>query len=133
MESRVVAAERAEIPAEYVEHYNEHHPHRRLKLRPPHYGYLFTHYAIRALMQDAAVEAGLDPDRLSFFTQLYGWCDGAPPRCLFSPDEIGAVRSRAIAEIVSVPLPVRRLRSSPRKWLRGVTVWVEASGGVGGA
>jgi hypothetical protein len=30
------------------------------------YGYLLTHYAIRALMHDAAVDAGLDPDRLSF-------------------------------------------------------------------
>jgi hypothetical protein len=34
------------------------------------YGYLLSHYAIRALMQDAAVEAGLDPDRLSFLRSL---------------------------------------------------------------
>jgi hypothetical protein len=34
------------------------------------YGYLLTHYAIRALMHDAAVEAGLDPDRLSFLRSL---------------------------------------------------------------
>ena len=30
------------------------------------YGYLCTHYAIRRLMHDAALNAGLDPDRLSF-------------------------------------------------------------------
>ncbi len=34
------------------------------------YGYLLTHFAIRALMHDAAVEAGLDPDRLSFLRSL---------------------------------------------------------------
>jgi hypothetical protein len=30
------------------------------------YGYLCTHYAIRRLMHDAALQADLDPDRLSF-------------------------------------------------------------------
>lgn len=34
------------------------------------YGYLLTHYAIRALMHDAAFQAGLDPDRLSFLRSL---------------------------------------------------------------
>jgi hypothetical protein len=34
------------------------------------YGYLCTHYAIRRLMHDAALEAELDPDRLSFLTGL---------------------------------------------------------------
>src|SRR2546428_2523974 len=34
------------------------------------YGCLLTHYAIRALIHDAAVESGLDPDRLSFLRAL---------------------------------------------------------------
>jgi hypothetical protein len=34
------------------------------------YGYLCTHYAIRRLMHDAALEANLDPDRLSFTRSL---------------------------------------------------------------
>ncbi len=34
------------------------------------YGYLLTHYAIRALMHDAALEATEDPDRLSFLRSL---------------------------------------------------------------
>ncbi|MCA1701376.1 MAG: IS4 family transposase, partial [Actinobacteria bacterium] len=34
------------------------------------YGYLCTHYAIRRLMHDAALQADLDPDRLSFITSL---------------------------------------------------------------
>jgi len=34
------------------------------------YGYLCTHYAIRRLMHDAALQAGLDPDRLSFTRSL---------------------------------------------------------------
>lgn len=34
------------------------------------YGYLCTHYAIRRLMHDAALQGDLDPDRLSFTTSL---------------------------------------------------------------
>jgi hypothetical protein len=34
------------------------------------YGYLCTHYAIRRLMHDAALQAALDPDRLSFTRSL---------------------------------------------------------------
>lgn len=34
------------------------------------YGHLLTHYAIRALMHDAALEAQEDPDRLSFLRSL---------------------------------------------------------------
>jgi hypothetical protein len=34
------------------------------------YGYLCTHYAIRRLMHDAALQAHLDPDRLSFIHGL---------------------------------------------------------------
>ena len=34
------------------------------------YGYLLTHYAIRALMHEAALEAVEDPDRLSFLRSL---------------------------------------------------------------
>ena len=34
------------------------------------YGYLLTHYAIRALMHEAAVLADEDPDRLSFISTL---------------------------------------------------------------
>ncbi len=34
------------------------------------YGYLLTHYAIRALMHEAALEAEEDPDRLSFVRSL---------------------------------------------------------------
>lgn len=34
------------------------------------YGHLLTHYAVRALMHDAAAEADVDPDRCSFTTSL---------------------------------------------------------------
>jgi hypothetical protein len=34
------------------------------------YGYLCTHYAIRRLMHDAALQADFDPDRLSFIRGL---------------------------------------------------------------
>jgi len=47
-------------------------PGRVLRSRSPDmvrqeiYGYLLTHYAISALICDAAAEAGLDPDRIAF-------------------------------------------------------------------
>ena len=34
------------------------------------YGYLLTHYAIRALMHEVAIDVGRDPDRLSFTRSL---------------------------------------------------------------
>jgi hypothetical protein len=34
------------------------------------YGLLLTHYAIRRVMNDAALSAGIDPDRLSFVRSL---------------------------------------------------------------
>lgn len=50
------------------------------------YGYLLTHFAIRALMHDAAVEADLDPDRLSFLRTLRVVRRSASaPGGLFSP------------------------------------------------
>lgn len=50
-----------------------------------------------------------------------GWYDASPRSRLFPPDEIAAVRSRAIAEIRSVRLPERRLCSSPQMVKRKMT------------
>lgn len=53
------------------------------------YGYLCTHYAIRRLMHDAALQAGLDPDRLSFTTSLRAARRTARKQPGFFPPEPG--------------------------------------------
>jgi len=49
------------------------------------YGYLFTHYAIRRLMHDAALNADVDPDRLSFISGLRAARRSARTQPGFSP------------------------------------------------
>jgi Insertion element 4 transposase N-terminal/Transposase DDE domain len=49
------------------------------------YGYLATHYAIRRLMHDAALQADLDPDRLSFTSGLRAARRSARTQPGFSP------------------------------------------------
>jgi hypothetical protein len=49
------------------------------------YGYLCTHYAIRRLMHDAALQGGLDPDRLSFTRSVRAARRSARTQPGFSP------------------------------------------------
>jgi hypothetical protein len=51
------------------------------------YGYLCTHYAIRRLMHDAALQAAVDPDRLSFTRSLRAARRSARTQPGFSPPE----------------------------------------------
>ena len=51
------------------------------------FGYLCTHYAIRRLMHDAALQADLDPDRLSFTRSLRAARRTARTQPGFSPPE----------------------------------------------
>ena len=51
------------------------------------YGYLCTHYAIRRLMHDAALQANLDPDRLSFIRSLRAARRSTRTQPGFSPPE----------------------------------------------
>jgi hypothetical protein len=51
------------------------------------YGYLCTHYAIRRLMHDAALHAGVDPDRLSFTRSLRAARRSARTKPGFSPPD----------------------------------------------
>jgi hypothetical protein len=51
------------------------------------YGYLCTHYAIRRLMHDAALQADLDPDRLSFTRSLRAARRSARTQPGFSPPD----------------------------------------------
>jgi hypothetical protein len=65
------------------------------------YGYLCVHYAIRWLMHAVAIDAGEDPDRLSF-TRAF------PPR------DLDEAQCKAAEEILFEPLGPRRLRTNPR-------------------
>jgi hypothetical protein len=51
------------------------------------YGLLLTHYAIRCVMHDAALSAGIDPDRLSFVRRLRAARRSARASTGFSPHE----------------------------------------------
>jgi hypothetical protein len=51
------------------------------------YGHLCTHYAIRRVMHDAAVQSDLDPDRLSFITSLRAARRSARTQPGFSPPD----------------------------------------------
>lgn len=51
------------------------------------YGYLCTHYAIRRLMHDAALNGDLDPDRLSFTRSLRAARRSARTKPGFSPPD----------------------------------------------
>ena len=51
------------------------------------YGYLCTHYAIRRLMHDAALQARVDPDRLSFTRSLRAARRSARTQPGFSPPD----------------------------------------------
>jgi hypothetical protein len=77
---------------------------------------LLAHYAIRTLMVEAAHDADLDPDRLSFIQSLRvirreadGAADFPPPH-----SNSDAAHRRVIDEILERPLRPRRHRTYPR-------------------
>jgi hypothetical protein len=78
------------------------------------YGLLIAHYAIRVLMHEAAVQSGVDPDRLSFVHALRVIRDVIPEFQMTIPDEHPRLFSRLLADIAAGRLPERRLRSNPR-------------------
>ena len=49
------------------------------------YGFLLVHYAIRTLMHQAALDAGIDPDRVSFTRTLRLVRRQVPAQAALSP------------------------------------------------
>ncbi|MCZ7575320.1 MAG: IS4 family transposase [Ardenticatenaceae bacterium] len=78
------------------------------------YGLLIAHDAIRALMPQAALQADLDPDRLSFVHALEVIRDAIPEFQMTTPEQLPALFARLLRDIAARPLPPRRLRSNPR-------------------
>ena len=83
-------------------------------VRQEAYGYLCTHYAIRALMASAATSNGADPDRISFTRALHAARRSVRAGLGTAGQVIAAALPAVIAEISRQLLPARRLRAAPR-------------------
>jgi hypothetical protein len=78
------------------------------------YGLLIAHYAIRHVMHEAALQAGLDPDRLSFTNALHLICDAIPEFQMAIPEQRPALYQRLLRDIARYRLPERDHRINPR-------------------
>ena len=77
------------------------------------WGFLLVHWAIRDLMHTAALDAEIDPDRVSFTRALRLARRTVTEQAAFSPDRLARATARGIAELQR-QLSQRRLRASPR-------------------
>lgn len=78
------------------------------------YGILLLHYAIRHLMHESALEADLDPDRLSFSLAVEVVARFARDFVLWSPQHHRTLSAQLREEVRSELLPPRRLRFQTR-------------------
>ena len=78
------------------------------------YALLIAHYALRVLMHEAALQAGVDPDRLSFVHALRVLHEAIPEFQMVDPAERPRLYARLLQDIAAVRLPARRLRCNPR-------------------
>jgi hypothetical protein len=75
---------------------------------------LLAYYAVRVLMHEAALQADLDPDRLSFVHALEVVRDAVPEFQLVVPEQLPLLSMRLLTDIAAKRLPARRPRSNPR-------------------
>jgi hypothetical protein len=78
------------------------------------YGLLIAHYIIRALMHEAAQQAQLDPDRLSFSGAVRVLQNAVPEFQMTAPEQLPTLYQRLLRDIGRKRIPKRRLRSNPR-------------------
>lgn len=78
------------------------------------WGLLLTHYGIRHLMREAADQAELDPDRMSFIRALRVIRRQVSGQAAFPPRNLAKAVAAAIDEIAERPSPGRRERTCPR-------------------
>jgi len=80
------------------------------------YGIYLAHYAVRKLLAEAAVEAELDPDRLSFTDGLFELTEMISLALTLEPEEATApLLARLRHKMAGHVLPVRRLRINRRE------------------
>jgi hypothetical protein len=77
------------------------------------YGVLLAHYAVRFLMHEAALQADVDVDRLSFVHALEVVRDAVPEFQMVA-EEQQVLYERMLVEIAAKRLPARRPRSNAR-------------------
>lgn len=78
------------------------------------YGMLLAHYAIRAIMAQAAARIPLDPRRLSFAHAVQLITDAIPDFQKVRPSQRPALYQRLLADIAAHRLPPRANRQNPR-------------------
>lgn len=83
-------------------------------VRQEAWGYLCAHYAIRALMADAADHRGVDPDRISFTRSLNAARRSIRAGVGANAATLAVAAKATIAEICRQLVPVRRLRAAAR-------------------
>jgi len=80
------------------------------------YGIYLAHYAVRALLAQAAVEAELDPDRLSFSEGLFELTEMISLALTLQPEETSApLLAHLRHKMAQHVLPARRLRINRRE------------------
>jgi hypothetical protein len=80
------------------------------------YGLFLAHYAVRFLMVQAAMEAGVDPDRLSFTEGLFQLTEMLDLALTLEPEEaIAPLLKRLRHKLTRTLLPPRRLRVNRRE------------------
>ena len=80
------------------------------------YGIYLAHYAVRVLLAEAAVEAELDPDRLSFTEGLFELTEMISLALTLEPEEATApLLERLRHKMAGHVLPARRLRINRRE------------------
>ncbi len=78
------------------------------------YGLLIAHYAVRALMHDAALHAGIDPDRISFARAVSLIKDAIYDFQLVVPRQHPRLYRRLLQDLAQDLLPPRAQRTNPR-------------------
>jgi hypothetical protein len=79
------------------------------------YGIYLAHYAVRVLLAQAAVEAELDPDRLSFSEGLFELTEMMALALLVEPQATEPLLSRLRFKMAQHLLPIRVLRINRRE------------------
>jgi hypothetical protein len=78
------------------------------------YGLLIAHYCIRKVMHAAALQADLDPDRLSFIKSLRILRNAVFEFQIVDPKQKALLYQRLLKDIARAKLPERANRSNPR-------------------
>ena len=78
------------------------------------YGLLLAHYALRAVMHEAAVQAGIAPDRLSFVNTVRIIRNAVFEAQIVAPAQFGQWYDRLLRDIAREQLPARDNRCNPR-------------------